>query len=590
MKRITLVTLALVLGYAGMSQAHNGKTAYAIPLSGITIDGKLDDWPHQMAIYPIDWISPFYKLTPTEGPEDLTASFRVGYDLEASLVYLAIVVQDEDLVIHPEAPDFSNQDLCEVYVDGNHSGGIGAVFDYASGEDSDFVATPAQQYGMVAGPGKYDRFADGNPFLISGNTQASGVQAAVLRLGQTIVYEWAIPLFESFPERRFQIELGKAIGFDIAVVDADGRENGNWVSWTPGAGKSTGGPLGDLFFVQDHDDLGRIVGRVVKKKEETPYSGLIVEVYRGDEEVGSIPTNAEGQYQLLLLAGEYTLKPQGVKPSEARAVTVHAGEETEVDFTVTPIQPPRELQRVAAVGLGVLGVAILACMVPLFQRRGRLAGVILSPGDTFREVAAQPDWVGPFFLVLLSSLLISVTITGKMLTVMGDFGGGMQGGLQIALTMLPPLLLMAAALIFSYLAWLIRAGLIYAFAEFAGERKPCYPLLSVVGYALVPEVLLGGIVMACAIGFGLVQVNSLREMSLTMPTSLAGLFSGLAVGNDPIRALLGEIEVFSLWSLGLTIVGVQRVYGFRMGTAGIIVVLYWLLAMVPGLIWWFLFH
>ena len=123
MKRITLVTLALVLGYAGMSQAHNGKTAYAIPLSGITIDGKLDDWPHQMAIYPIDWISPFYKLTPTEGPEDLTASFRVGYDLEASLVYLAIVVQDEDLVIHQEAPSHMNQDLCEEYVDADHSGG-----------------------------------------------------------------------------------------------------------------------------------------------------------------------------------------------------------------------------------------------------------------------------------------------------------------------------------------------------------------------------------------------------------------------------------------------------------------------------------
>ena len=68
-----------------MSQADNGKTAYAIPLSGIAIDGKLDDWPEQMAIYPIDWISAIYKPTPPEGPDDLTASFRVGYDLEASL-------------------------------------------------------------------------------------------------------------------------------------------------------------------------------------------------------------------------------------------------------------------------------------------------------------------------------------------------------------------------------------------------------------------------------------------------------------------------------------------------------------------------
>ena len=230
-----------------------GETAYAIPLSAITIDGKLDDWPQQMAIYPIDWISSLYKPTPPEGPDDLTASFRVGYDLEANLLYLAIVVQDEDLVIHPETPAFSNQDLCEVYVDADHSGGD--------------VTGGAQQYVMVAGPGKFARDVDGNPALNRGNTQTSGVQAAVLRLGQTIAYEWAIPLFESFPERRFQIELGKTIGFDVAVVDADGRENGNWVAWTPGSGKVFNSDrFGDLLFVQDYDDLGRSVGRVVKEK------------------------------------------------------------------------------------------------------------------------------------------------------------------------------------------------------------------------------------------------------------------------------------------------------------------------------------
>ena len=173
--------------------------------------------------------------------------------MEANLLYLAIVVQDEDLVIHPESLAFSNQDLCEVYVDADHSGGD--------------VTGGAQQYVMVAGPGKFARDVDGNPALNRGNTQTSGVQAAVLRLGQTIAYEWAIPLFESFPERRFQIELGKTIGFDVAVVDADGRENGNWVAWTPGSGKVFNSDrFGDLLFVQDYDDLGRSVGRVVKEK------------------------------------------------------------------------------------------------------------------------------------------------------------------------------------------------------------------------------------------------------------------------------------------------------------------------------------
>ena len=41
---IFVLGLVLVLCCVGISQAHNGKTAYAIPLVGITIDGKLDDW------------------------------------------------------------------------------------------------------------------------------------------------------------------------------------------------------------------------------------------------------------------------------------------------------------------------------------------------------------------------------------------------------------------------------------------------------------------------------------------------------------------------------------------------------------------
>ena len=49
-----LIPLALLLcGLFCPAAAHNGKTAYAIPLSGIIIDGKLDDWPEGMGVYPI---------------------------------------------------------------------------------------------------------------------------------------------------------------------------------------------------------------------------------------------------------------------------------------------------------------------------------------------------------------------------------------------------------------------------------------------------------------------------------------------------------------------------------------------------------
>ena len=447
---------------------------------------------------------------------------------------------------------------------------------------------------MVAGRGAYNRDVDGNPALLGEETEAAGVQAAVLRFDKTIVYEWAIPLFESFPDKRLQIRLGETVGFDVAVVDADDWAGGNWVSWTPESRKAFSSDLlGDLVFVQDYyglevvlttvapvdySDIGTIVGKVTRP-DQSPRSGVRVRVEDQNGRIqGEGITGLDGGYRIWLHPGTYqviVVDARGVEPVE---VTLSAsGEVEDVDFAPTAIGPTIPTWPFTT-GLGILGVAILACMVPLFQRRGRLGGVLLSPGDTFREVAAQPDWVGPFFLVLVSSLLISVTMTGKMLSAMGDFGGGMPGGMPIVMMTVMPLLMMAAALIFSYLAWLVRAGLIWAFARITGEQTPFYPLLSVVGYALVPEMLLGGIVMACAVVFGMVQLSTFYMMSsLSMPTSLAGLFSGLAVGNDPIRALLWEIELFSLWSLVLTIVGVQRVYGFPMGKAGIIVVLYWLL-------------
>jgi len=44
---LTVLLSALVL--AGRADAHNGDhTAYAIPISGITLDGRLDDWPDRL--------------------------------------------------------------------------------------------------------------------------------------------------------------------------------------------------------------------------------------------------------------------------------------------------------------------------------------------------------------------------------------------------------------------------------------------------------------------------------------------------------------------------------------------------------------
>ena len=43
---IHLAVLLSALVLAGRADAHNGD--YAIPISGITLDGRLDDWPDRL--------------------------------------------------------------------------------------------------------------------------------------------------------------------------------------------------------------------------------------------------------------------------------------------------------------------------------------------------------------------------------------------------------------------------------------------------------------------------------------------------------------------------------------------------------------
>jgi len=368
-------------------------TAYAIPLTGITIDGKLDDWPEEMAIYPIGWVSPqYYTRRPPEGPEDLSAGFRVGYDAEAGVLYLAVVVRDDEVVVHPERPDFTTQDACEVYVDGDHSGG-----------DSGQWVAGAQKYHMVPGPGVFSPLDQSNPDIREGDIVQAGVQAACLRTGDITTYEWAIPLFEQYPHTKLRIEPDRSIGFDVVVVDADGTEAGNWVAWTPESGKVFNSSLlGDLVFVEEYGslnvtrgpvapaglleryaDLGAVAGAVTRRQDGSPWPGVAV---WADEKEGRIRaeamTGADGGYLLWLSAGAYRVLPRGAEDTEPVEVVVRARERADgVDFAVSRIVP----SRYEAVGFA------LSRIVPGAPRTPRELSVPGPHAEVFRRAVAYED-------------------------------------------------------------------------------------------------------------------------------------------------------------------------------------------------------
>jgi RNA polymerase sigma factor (sigma-70 family) len=85
--------------------ASRSPSAYAVPLAGITIDGRLDDWPAQLERYPISrqlLLHKDYESEPVRKNNESDAYFMVGFSEANEAVYLAVVVPDDELKVHAD--------------------------------------------------------------------------------------------------------------------------------------------------------------------------------------------------------------------------------------------------------------------------------------------------------------------------------------------------------------------------------------------------------------------------------------------------------------------------------------------------------
>ncbi|MFC1651364.1 sugar-binding protein [Candidatus Latescibacterota bacterium] len=243
------------------SHAQNGgATAYAVPLTGIQIDGNLTDWPEEMMWYPILNHGQVYGPTDiddadlTDSP-DLTAKFMVGFSPDENLLYLAVRVRDDAVAANTHV---RSTDACEVYIDGDHSSGQVANSPELTAKDM-----PCQQYVMCPPGGSYGGSISvedptAKPFLSRGEITMTKTKAKYGREGNITVYEWAIEVHDQFPDVPVELAAGKTIGFDVVVVDKDGdTDRPAWICWAPfGTWKYRNADLlGDLVLLNSLDDL-----------------------------------------------------------------------------------------------------------------------------------------------------------------------------------------------------------------------------------------------------------------------------------------------------------------------------------------------
>ncbi len=207
--------VSLSMSSAQANCADRGVRATALIIDPPTIDGDLSDWP-DLVRHSVGGSAP--------------ASFRVAYSPETDRVYLAIEVEDDDLVVGGR---WNVTDAADIYTWGG---------DPTQGCRSNRQSNPIQ-WAVVPGAGEYNPGC-GNPcayHLSSGPVAAvgKGADAAWRRTGNMIIYEASVPVYDEFRGDPVALKPGGTIGFDLLIVDHDHDHAYKWEAW--------GNPEGSKF-------------------------------------------------------------------------------------------------------------------------------------------------------------------------------------------------------------------------------------------------------------------------------------------------------------------------------------------------------
>lgn len=247
---------------------HDRPFVHAPRVQRITIDGKLDDWPSTMPRHAFTKIlasgAQSWEGTDFSTSADLSCAFMVGYNPDEQLLYVSVIVRDDKVVIGHDSD--RDTDAIELYVDGLRSRRT-----YPSPgernrlwyEKADLRGLPVQQYCAIPGDGPiYGSSKKSNPLLIAGELEKTRTTMAFTQSDGILVYEWAVQVFDQYPDRATRLEPGKRIGFEIVVVDKDVPLVGPvddepeihrraWVYWGPnwsGTKVLDAGSLGEIVL------------------------------------------------------------------------------------------------------------------------------------------------------------------------------------------------------------------------------------------------------------------------------------------------------------------------------------------------------
>jgi hypothetical protein len=208
----------------------------------------------------------------------------------------------------------------------------------------------------------------------------------------------------------------------------------------------------------------------------------------------------------------------------------------------------------------------------------RLIGTFFSPGKTFPDLRRNASWWAPFLVIALVSLSFVYVVDQKV-----GFSKVVENMIQqqpkqaermdrIPADQRPAIMQRQAAItkfisyavpVIALVIYAVFAALLFATLKFAASGDLKYKsLFAVIVYSRLP-LIFGPLLAILSLLAGVSSDGfDLRNPVATNP----GYFIG-PEGSPVLRALLTPFDVFSLWSLTLTAIGIASISKVKRGTA-----------------------
>ena len=201
---------------------------------------------------------------------------------------------------------------------------------------------------------------------------------------------------------------------------------------------------------------------------------------------------------------------------------------------------------------------------------------ILSPSNAFYEIENRPTWLLPFVVIGIGTILITWLNLPMIEKIIVTSMPSDLSSEEIEQTLSVARIGQMVGIFFSpigvLLSWLMYTLLIWLIAQLLNGKAPFKKPFSVVSHSSVIT-FLGAILSWTILRLrGIDSISGPEDLDVSLGITLLFPQDTLTL---PIRMILSNLNLFTVWYLGTLILGVSIVYNFPKKSAAVVVVSVW---------------